>query len=257
MNLRCIGALLLLLLATVPAQAEDLHFPVLSGRVVDEVGILSADQRTRLESQLAQHEAATSNQIVVVTLKSLQGDDIADYGYRLGRAWGIGQKGRDNGVLVIVAPNEHRARIEVGYGLEGALPDVIADEILRNRMLPRFRANDYPGGIEAGVSAIMAAVAGAYTPLRGAGATRDQPPPPWFLLLPFGFLLLIVLLSLRYERNVVRRSPTGPWGRRGGIGGGPIIYPMGGGFGGGGFGGGGGFAGGGGSFGGGGASGRW
>jgi len=145
------GIVLFALAPLSPALAADLNFPPLTGRVVDEAGLLSQPAKDRITGWLAQFEQATKRQVVVVTVKSLEGDTIEDYGYRLGRAWGIGQKGRDNGVLVIVAPNEHRARIEVGYGLEGALPDVIADEILRNRMLPRFRAGDYPGGIEAGV----------------------------------------------------------------------------------------------------------
>ena len=102
-----------------------------------------------IDSKLAALEAKTTDQLVVVTLNSLQGYDIADYGYQLGRAWGIGQKGKNNGVLLIVAPNEHDVRIEVGYGLEGDLTDAVSRLIIENAILPRFRAGDYPGGIAA------------------------------------------------------------------------------------------------------------
>src|SRR5215510_9002444 len=110
----CLG--LLLLAVTV---AWSLDFPRLTGRVVDEAGILDPQTKAALEQKLADFEAKTTGQFVVVTLKSLQGTSIEDYGYQLGRAWGIGQKDKNSGVLLIVAPNERKVRIEVGYGLEG------------------------------------------------------------------------------------------------------------------------------------------
>src|SRR3546814_11267487 len=126
---------------------------------------------------LASHEQATSNQLVVVTLPSLQGTAIDDFGYQLGRHWGIGQQGRDNGALLIVAPSERAVRIEVGYGLEGDLPDATAHAIIANEILPAFRQGDYPGGIAAGVDAIILAIAGAYQPLarraRGGGGPQQ------------------------------------------------------------------------------------
>ncbi|HYM33696.1 MAG TPA: TPM domain-containing protein [Candidatus Cybelea sp.] len=253
-------ALLLLLASWAPAVPADLHFPALSGRIVDQAGIIPAGTRQRIDAALERFEQSSSNQVVVVTLKSLEGDDIADYGYQLGRAWGIGQKGRNNGVLLIVAPNERKVRIEVGYGLEGQLPDVIAYEIVQNKILPRFRANDYPGGIEAGAAAIVSALEGTYNPAPvSKSATRQGVPGALGVLLPVVFFLLMVQIAGRWRRGVLSRSPYGPWGVRRGLYGGPIIFPMGG-FGGGGFGGGSGggsFSGGGGSFGGGGASGSW
>lgn len=230
-------------------------FPDLSGRVVDGAGILPPAAEQAIAKKLAAHEKATSNQVVVVTLKSLEGHDIADYGYRLGRHWGIGQKGRDNGVLLIVAPNERKVRIEVGYGLEGDLPDATAKLIVENDILPRFRDGDMAGGVSAGVDAILGAIEGTYEPLPSAKKKDIGPAIVEFVpLLGFGFIFVLAMLrTFRGEGRVGRR---GPWGRRGG----PII--MGGGHrhGSGGFGGGlggGGFSGGGGGFGGGGASGGW
>src|SRR5215813_15579420 len=131
--------------------AAEPAFPALSGRVVDQAQILDAAARARIEGKLEQLESKTSTQLVVVTLRSLQGYDIADYGYRLGRHWGIGQKGLNNGALLIVAPNERKVRIEVGYGIEGTLTDAISRLIIENAILPRFRAGDVSGGIERGV----------------------------------------------------------------------------------------------------------
>ena len=115
-------AALFALFAMVQAQAA-LSFPPLTGRVVDNAGILSAEAQQKLTAYLAEHEQQTGNQVVVVTLKDLAGTDIADYGYQLGRAWGIGQKGKNNGALILIAPNQRATRIEVGYGLEGTLTD--------------------------------------------------------------------------------------------------------------------------------------
>lgn len=129
---------------------------------MDEAGLFSQAQKATLESTLSAHESATSNQIVVVTLASLQGYDIADYGYQLGRTWGIGTKEHNNGVLLIIAPNERKVRIEVGYGLEGSLPDAIAHSIIQNTILPAFKEKNYFEGARNGVNAIMSAVKGEY-----------------------------------------------------------------------------------------------
>src|SRR5437016_2830504 len=108
------------------AIAAEPHFPALTGRVVDEAHLLDANARSSIESKLADFESKTGDQLVVATLSSLQGYEIEDYGYRLGRAWGVGEKGKNNGAVLIVAPNEHRVRIEVGYGLEGTLTDAVS-----------------------------------------------------------------------------------------------------------------------------------
>jgi uncharacterized protein len=153
--------------------AQEITFPSLTGRVVDEAGLLDAAKRAEIEAKLAALEEKTSDQLVVVTVRSLQGRTIEEYGYRLGRAWAIGQKDKNNGVLLIVAPNERKVRIEVGYGLEGTLPDAITSLIVQNLILPRFKANDYPGGIALGVDEIIKT-------LSGEGGEWKQPvePPP-------------------------------------------------------------------------------
>ena len=130
-----------------------------TGRVVDEAGILDQAAKTALESKLAEFETKTTGQLVVVTLKSLQGTSIEDYGYQLGRHWGIGQKEKNSGALLIVVPSERKVRIEVGYGLEGQLTDAVSKLIIENAIVPRFRAGDFAGGINRGVDDIMQALA--------------------------------------------------------------------------------------------------
>lgn len=128
-------------------------FPSLTGRVVDQADILSPQTEAALAAKLEALEAKTSRQLVVVTVPSLQGYELEDYGYQLGRAWGIGEKGRDTGVLLIVAPTERRVRVEVGYGLEGVLTDALSTLILQERVLPKFRAGDFEGGVVGGAEA--------------------------------------------------------------------------------------------------------
>jgi hypothetical protein len=149
-------ALAAVLAATVPAAALDI--PALTGRVVDEAGILDGPARSALAEKLAALEAKTTDQLVVVTLKSLQGISIEDFAVQLGRSWKIGQKDKNNGVLLIVAPNERKVRIEVGYGLEGKLTDTASKLIIENSIIPRFKASDFPGGIGRGVDDIISAL---------------------------------------------------------------------------------------------------
>jgi Beta-propeller domains of methanol dehydrogenase type len=144
-------------------------FPQLSGRVVDEAGLLDTHRFAVLTQMLEQHENNTTNQIVIVTLRSLQGYEIEEYGYQLGRHWGIGQKGVDNGLLFIVAPNERKVRIEVGYGLEGVMTDKTAHDIIQEVILPSFKKGDFAEGIMNGTDAILAALKGEYTPKRSEG----------------------------------------------------------------------------------------
>lgn len=221
-------------------QAAPL-FPVLTGQVVDQAGVLSASTRLELESLLSTQLEATSNQVVVVTLNSLQGYEISDYGYQLGRHWGIGQQGRDNGVLLIIAPNERKVRIEVGYGLEGHLTDAISHNIIQTRILPLFRQGDFGQGAMAGAKAILEAIDGIYEPL-------DEPQSDWGPILMFLLIAVIFFLMTRHSERLYNNNP-GRYGssRR---------FPASGGYGGG-IGGSGGFSGGGGGFGGGGASGGW
>ncbi len=234
------------LLAGTAAWAAP-KFPPLTGRVVDQAGLLDGAAQARITGKLAALEQKTGTQLVVVTLASLGGDDIADYGYQLGRAWGIGQKGKNNGVLLIVAPKEHKVRIEVGYGLEGALTDLQSDLIVQNDILPRFRAGDFPGGIDRGVDDLVQVLSGG--PLK-VDQRRDRGGGPSGGL-DFGSFLFIALILGFWALRFFGGGGFGP-GRRSGM-----YFPMGGGWGGGGGPGGGGFSGGGGSFGGGGSSGSW
>jgi uncharacterized protein len=130
--------------------------PALTGRVVDRADVLGAQAEAALTARLAALEKATTDQLVVVTVTGLEGEPIKDLGLRLGRGWGIGQKGTDNGVLLIVAPNERQVRIEVGYGLEGLLTDERAAQILKERVIPSFKEGQFERGIADGVAAIVA-----------------------------------------------------------------------------------------------------
>jgi len=151
------------------AQPE---FPVLSDRVVDNANLLSAQTRTDLISLLAEHEQQTSNQVVVVTLSQLEGYDISDYANRLFRHWQLGQEDKDNGVLLLVAINERKVRIEVGYGLEGALTDALSSQIIRNEITPAFKQSDFDRGINQGVRSILAAIKGEYVLKEGEGGSN-------------------------------------------------------------------------------------
>jgi uncharacterized protein len=152
-----LAVLAALLLAT-PAWTQT--FPALTGRVVDEAGILGAPLRAALTADLADLEAKTTHQLVVVTVRSLQGLTIEDYGVLLGRAWQIGQKGKNNGVLLLVAPTERKVRIEVGYGLEGELTDAVAKLIIEGSILPSFREGDMAAGVSRGTYAIIRVLSG-------------------------------------------------------------------------------------------------
>jgi uncharacterized protein len=276
------SALLLALLAALAFAAP--RFPPLTGRVVDRAGLLSPEQVEALTDKLAAYEAATSNQVVVVTVDDLQGYTIEDYGYQLGRHWGIGQEGKDNGVLLIVAPEERKVRIEVGYGLEGTLTDALSKIIIEREIIPRFKRGDMAGGIVAGTDAILQALGGEYAPperTRGERSGEGFPLPAVFIfaLMIAGALRRIMhpglaagllgggatALAIGLTGQILGALVIGAflflflwvwlsnWGSGGGGGG---FYGSGGGgrsWGGGG----GGFSGGGGSFGGGGASGSW
>jgi uncharacterized protein len=249
----------LTLLALAVVQAAEPEFPPLTGRVNDRAGLLSERDEQELEAALARFEVETTNQIVVVTVESLQGLPIEDYGYQLGRHWGIGQAGKDNGALLIVAPEEREVRIEVGYGLEGELTDARSRTIIETSILPRFRQGDFAAGIKAGVAAMIETLGGSYDPALPQVQVRDseRAPSPLPLAIALPIIMMILLNRIFGSRGRGRRSRRGY--------GGPVIVPGGwggrrGGFGGGGGGGGrggGGFRGGGGGFGGGGATGRW
>lgn len=242
-------------------------FPPLSGRVVDQAGILSPAAEQKLTDELATLEKQTGRQLVVATLSSLQGYEIEDYGYQLGRAWGIGEKDRNTGALLIVAPNERKVRIEVGYGLEPVLTDALSSVIIQSAILPRFKAGDMEGGIVAGTDALVKQLslpdgeARAQVAQAADAERQDDGGGVPVVAIFIVFIVAIMILRAMFGRRRYRRSGLGsavgealPWilinaltssSNRGGGGG----WSSGGG--------GGGFSGGGGSFGGGGSSGSW
>jgi uncharacterized protein len=235
--------------------AQTLSFPALTGRVVDDAGLLDASTTAALTQSLADLERKTTDQLVVVTLKSLQGTSIEDYGYQLGRRWQIGQKDKNNGVLLIVAPNERKVRIEVGYGLEGTLTDAVSKLIIENSILPRFKVADYAGGIKRGVEDIIQVLSGDAQEWQDRAAQRlapdtAQPAPDgavWpaivVVLVGVGFLLYCAVRGGAICRAILQflflMLLSGGRGSSSGSSGGES------------------FGGGGGSFGGGGASGSW
>ncbi|MEO9131004.1 MAG: TPM domain-containing protein, partial [Sphingomonas sp.] len=142
----------LMLFGAQAAQAQS--FPKLTGRVVDAANLLSPEQQAQLTQLSAEIEKTSSRQFVVATIPDLQGYPIEDFGYKLGRAWNIGQKGANNGIILIVAPNDRKVRIEVGYGLEPIMTDALSSQIINDTILPHFKAKDMSGGIIAGANAI-------------------------------------------------------------------------------------------------------
>lgn len=245
-------AMLLAIVAACPARAADPAFPALTGRVVDAANLLSAGDAQQIETDLEALENKTTDQLVLVTLPSLQGFPIEEFGYKLGRHWSIGQAGKDNGVLLVVAPNERKVRIEVGRRLEGELTDALTKIIIENAILPRFRANDYPGGIKAGLNDIVAVLTGDAEAVKLRARTRDDGDERMvaiIIVLVWIFIFAIVLWSIIRS---IRQGVTGSKGSKG------SNWTFGsGGSSGGGWSGGGGFSGGGGGFGGGGSSGSW
>ncbi|MGO9395078.1 MAG: TPM domain-containing protein [Desulfobaccales bacterium] len=236
--------------------------------VVDLAGVLDASSQARLNTMLRDLEARTTAQVVVLTLNSLEGEPIEEFSHQTAVKWGIGQKGKDNGVLLTVAVKDHQYRIEVGYGLEGDLPDSLVGSIGREYLVPNFRRGDYAGGIIAAVTEIANTISGPKGVGKTGGAagtyrgeTRPGKGTGENLNLIFTLFILFVCALLAF---IVFRGPRGGRGNRGSGGGGfwltlLLLQFFGGGGGGGwgGGGGGGGFSGGGGDFGGGGASGGW
>jgi uncharacterized protein len=256
---------LLLLLVAAPAAAQN--FPELTGRVVDQANIIPDGEEAELTQKLAALQQASSRQLVVATVSDLQGYPIEDYGYQLGRKWGIGQKEANNGIILLVAPNDRKVRIEVGYGLEPIVTDALSSTIVDDQILPAFKEGDYPRGIRQGADALIQQLGAPpeEAEQRALAAQQSQQAAESggeggsiLPLIFWGFILLFVILPMLRGGRRGRRHRRGGgvfiWGPGLGGGGGSS---WGGGGGGGGWGGGGGFSGGGGSFGGGGASGGW
>ena len=258
---RLVGVILLCLVCGL-ACAFD--FPPLTGRVVDQAGVIPPTTRAALETKLKDLEDRSGIQLVVATVKSLQGGDIETFANQLFRAWKLGEAKKNNGVLLLVAPEERKVRVEVGYGLEGTLTDALSQVIIASAMVPRFKANDYPGGIERGVDGIISVLTTDAAEWHAKTRVRSEDQQSLFdVLFPILVFLVIVFIFRNMVRNaggtsgtVARRrgrtifipyggSPSSDWGGSswGGSSGGDW--------------GGGGFSGGGGSSGGGGASGSW
>jgi len=253
-----LSALLLALAALLPWQAANAQaFTKLTGRVTDAANIIPADVEARIDGKLAALETQSRRQLVVATIPSLEGYDIADYGYRLGREWGIGDKERNDGVLLIVAPNERKLRVEVGYGMEGIVTDGLSSLIINQTIVPRFKAGDMPGGIEAGTDALITQMTLPEDQARLVAQKATEYPEPEispeliFFAIMFLFFFVIPLFRTVSQRrrypdaaagsvfvwDMLRNMPRSS-GSSGGYSGG-------------------GFSGGGGSFGGGGSSGSW
>ncbi len=282
--------LLFLAILFIPLLSHAIEVPPLHGHINDYAGMLSPETAQNLESELTAFEKTDSTQIVVLTIPSLEGENLEDFSIRVAEAWKIGQKGKDNGAILLIAKHERKIRIEVGRGLEGRLTDLVSGRIIRDEIVPRFKAGDMDGGISRGVSSIMETVKGEYRATGHETAPERRRGPPVLTLFIFflvacvflgaisrvlgglaggaglaliAFLLFpglafIALAGIAVAGFIVGLFITFLFGGGGGgggyFGGGPF---WGGGYGGGSSGDGGGFAGGGGDFGGGGASGDW
>jgi uncharacterized protein len=257
------AVVVLCLLSTLAFAALD--FPALTGRVVDQANVIPAASKSALETKLQTLEDKSGIQLVVATVKSLQGGDIETYANQLFRAWKLGEAKKNNGVLLLIAPAEHKVRIEVGYGLEGTLTDALSSVIIASAIVPRFKANDFPGGIERGVDGIIEVLTTDAADWHEKVRVRnDDPANDLAKLFPFLFLFVLIVFIFFVMGNI-NTTPSGrmvnrngrmvyvpnsgsSWGSGWSSGGGG--FSSGGGFGGG-------FSGGGGSSGGGGASGGW
>jgi uncharacterized protein len=243
-----ISAVIGLSFTSVPSWA-NFEVPKLTGRILDQAQLIDGATQQRINKLLAGHEQASSNQVVVATFKNLQGYSIEQAGVDMGRAWGVGQKDADNGIVLILAEKERKVRIEVGYGLEGLMTDAVSASIVQQIMLPMFKKGDFSGGLLAGTEAIVVALGGQYVAPsasgKGEGSGSGLP----------SLIFLFIFMSIGAMNRL--GTPSGGRGGRSSLWMLPLLFLGGGGgrsSGGGGFGG---FSGGGGGFGGGGASGGW
>ena len=206
-------ALFALILAPATAQAAP-NFPQFTGLVTDAANIIPADQKAALEAKLQALKQQNGRQLVVATIPDLQGYDIADYGYQLGRNWGVGLKGVDNGAILIVAPKEHKVRVEVGYGLEPVLTDAFSSVVIQQAIVPRFKGGDMAGGISAGVDALVQQLSlpddQAKAKMDAAVAAYDkQHARRSGGHIPFGAIIWIVIVAVVIISHIGRRASRG------------------------------------------------
>jgi uncharacterized protein len=188
-------AALLLLCAGLAFAAAN--FPALTGRIVDSAQVIDAGSRQTIEQKLQDLESKSGIQLVVATVKSLEGQDIESYANQLFRTWKLGEKAKNNGVLLLVAPNERKVRIEVGYGLEGTLTDALSSVIITNALIPRFKTGDFSGGIARGVDDIIAVLttdSSEWQPKISVRADSPQKTDPVNWAIFAGVIILIFLL---------------------------------------------------------------
>ncbi len=240
-------------------------YPELTGRIVDNAKLIKAEDRAAIEAELAALEQTSTDQVAVATVPSLEGYTVEDYGIGLARKWALGQKGKDNGVLLLIAPNDRKVRIEVGRRLEPLMTDTMSKLIIENAILPKFRRGDFSGGVRDGVRDIKAVLLGDADEVkqRAKGArTPEGDPTVWIhLIVWIAIIVLIIYINTRQQRELPQTIQPGSRRRKSrrrdddGV----VIIPSGSSDWGGGWsgGGGGGWSGGGGGFGGGGASGGW
>jgi uncharacterized protein len=185
----------LLLLAALAPVAAAIEVPYLTGRVNDYAGMMSQEARDRVERKLEAYEKETATQIAVLTLESLDGESLEDFSVKVAETWKLGQKGKDNGVLLLIAKGDRKMRLEVGYGLEGTLTDALSRRILDGVVRPRFRAGDYAGGVESGVDAVIAALGGKAIPEAPEGLAAAGRDVPWFVRLA-GLSVFVVVIGV-------------------------------------------------------------
>ncbi len=222
MSIKRFAAVFWVLLAVVvfaQAARADLKFPPLTGRIVDNANLLTPEDRAAIESDLQALEAKSSDQLVVYTTNSLQGYPVEDYGYQLGRAWGIGQKGTNNGVILIIAPNDRKVRIEVGRGLEPQLTDALSKLIIQNAILPRFKRGEFSAGVKAGVQDIRDVLLGDAEAVKERAAARpakrDAGDNEQLITLVFIIAIFLFVLWVQSQQGGPPMS-GGPYVRRGG-----------------------------------------
>ncbi|HEV7339488.1 MAG TPA: YgcG family protein [Bosea sp. (in: a-proteobacteria)] len=199
-------ALLIILFVPLLAAAAEPSYPALSGRIVDGAKLLDAEASARIAGKLKAHEDKTTDQVVVATVPSLQGLSIEDYANGLFRAWGLGDKAKNNGALLLVAPNERKVRIEVGYGLEGALTDALSKVIITTAVAPKFKNGDFAGGIEGGVDAILSILTGDAEEWQRRAQVREDE-SSWAEDLAVIFVMIMVfVLIVSFMRELGRAS---------------------------------------------------